>query len=115
MHESILKFSLLLFTPFLFANPVPMECTPRSYADLQKAYRGSKKTLVFFASWCVECADSLKKNQGIDVLYISVFDEKKRAEAVAQKFNLKNCILDTDIAKNLNVIGVPMTKEVEFK
>ncbi|MCX6102801.1 MAG: hypothetical protein NT000_06005 [Proteobacteria bacterium] len=110
MHEIFLKFiPLLLFTTSLWG----VECLPKTYLQLQKENRGQKKTIVFFASWCAECSKSLKNHQP-NSIFVSVFDEKKRAEAVATIFGLTHCVLDVDIAKSLGVTGVPTTKELQF-
>ena len=66
--------------------------------------------VIFFASWCSECAAHLRQTLAPGTLLIATFDERHAAEAVVKQFAVTApCYLDHGIAGVYRVKSVPMT------
>lgn len=72
-------------------------------------------TLVFFATWCPACRDSLAAGRTDDVILVGTLDERDRLErAYAQLGIGRGCLLDED-GRLLRLLGgkdVPYTATV---
>lgn len=98
------------------AKPAPT-CPPMSLAALEGSLKGKGETkVVFFASWCATCKDSLEKSYPDGTVFVAAFDERDAAEAVASRYKLAHvCYTDEgSIAKGLGVTGLPAVKDVRF-
>lgn len=105
-----MRFALfiLLFSTSAFA----LECKP--YSTEFNTQLKNVRNLVFFASWCQSCVESIKGADLSKDVFIAVFDEKKKAES-ALSFVLKEksqkaiCFFDKDseLAKLHDVTNLP--------
>lgn len=105
-------FGLLL----LSAASWSARCPEITYQQLREAWRGRGPIeLIFFATWCPECAASVQKVHTDKTVLISTFDERARAEAVLTKLEIKTtCVTGIDIAEKLGIRELPATKTIEF-
>ncbi len=94
-----------------------VSCPPIDLAGLRKLVNERPKKelhLVFFSSWCSDCAIHLKKiNPSDDVLVIGTFDKRKRIEKAVARLKLsQKCFTDAGVGKQLNVTVVPADRTV---
>jgi len=110
----ILIAGLLAF----FAGPATgaERCPAASMASLKAELAGKgERELIFFATWCSECASHIKKPHGSETILVSTFDEKGRAEAVLKRLGIETpCFTDDGIAQSLGVREVPAQRRVRF-
>ena len=94
-----------------------VSCPPIDIAGLSKLvhdHPNKSLRLVFFSSWCSDCAVHLKKiNQSNDVIVIGTFDKRPRIEKAISRLNLsQKCFTDAGVGKHLNVTVVPSDRTV---
>lgn len=70
--------------------------------------------LIFFASWCGECAKHLKAEHSGQTILIATFDEEAAAERAIRKLGIKTpCYFDDGLSEAFGIKSVPHT--LEFK
>jgi thiol-disulfide isomerase/thioredoxin len=112
MIHKILICAFILFGSGAFA----LECKEATWSELKESQKDKGSTeLVFFASWCSSCKESLSKTYATPVLFISVFDEKADSERVLKHFvKDATCYFSKDIDKHFKVKTLPMSLKYDF-
>ena len=93
-----------------------LECKEAKWSEVKEWQKGKGTTeLIFFASWCSSCKESITKSYSTPVIFISVFDEKSDSERVLSHF-LENatCYFSKDIEKNFGVKVLPKSLKYDF-
>lgn len=95
-------------------------CPPMTTAGLEKRLSsGASESirLVFFSSWCSDCAVHLKRLKPSDeAIIIGIFDKRERIERAVSRLNLTQpCFTDAGVGKFLNVTVVPTERTVDLK
>lgn len=92
------------------------KCPPLDRKGLLKIISeapSKKAELVFFSSWCSDCAVHLKKVSQPEKIIVGTFDKQDRIEKTITKMNIHNrCFMDAGIAKVLKVSTVPTERVV---
>ena len=90
------------------STPRAGQCPPLDAEGLTKLTAGAERTdLVFFASWCGECAEHLRSLPPGAVV-VAAFDERGTAEAALGKLGIQApCYTDAGVAERLGVKAVP--------
>lgn len=115
---SILSFSLSQFGFAQVGTVASLDCPPITVAELKKLVSQSptqRLRLVFFSSWCSDCAGHLKKIKPSDSLVvIGAFDKRERIEKVVTHLKLSQpCYTDAGVGKLLKVTVVPAERVVD--
>lgn len=112
----MIKKSLFCVAFFFCNRAFSLECKEATWSELKEWQKGKGQTeLVFFASWCSSCKESLSKTYSNPVLFISVFDEKADSERVLKHFvKDATCYFSKDINKHFGVKALPMTLKYDF-
>jgi hypothetical protein len=89
-------------------------CPPLDRAQLQRLFTASLSSplqLIFFSSWCSDCASHLKQlttDEHKDKILVGTFDKQPRIEKVVSRLGLKQkCFTDSGLGKILKVSTVP--------
>ena len=73
-------------------------------------HKSGTKRIIFFASWCADCKNSIQ-TASHDTVLVGVFDTKERIDRVYRSLKKPNtkCFLDLDdrIARRYEVKGLP--------
>ena len=103
---------LLLFflSPSIFADPGAL--CPKNHET--KEVLGYKK-IVFFASWCGSCVQSIRDADPETSLFVAIYDDHSKAEealkfALQDRFSRKvKCFFDENelIGRNYGIKGLP--------
>jgi len=105
---------ILLFSAFTSAQAFGKTCTPLTPSGLAKlieTQRDRTLQVVFFSSWCSDCAVHLKSLKNTDEILIGAFDKRERIEKVVGKLGLKNpCYMDSGITARLGIKVVPASR-----
>jgi hypothetical protein len=95
------------------------QCPPLDRAGLRRLLEASPEKelqLVFFSSWCSECAVHLKNLNNPSAVLIGTFDKQPRIEKVVGKMKLSNlCFTDAGIGKILDIKTVPNERRVTLE
>jgi thiol-disulfide isomerase/thioredoxin len=93
----------------LMAMALAAACPTLAPAQLKDHLRPEGDTkLVFFASWCSDCRESLGKEQPPGTLFIAAFDEREAAEKVIARFRPDaTCFTSDAIAEQFRVKSLP--------
>ena len=93
-----------------------LECKEAKWSEVKEWQKGKGPTeLVFFASWCSSCKDSITKSYSTPVVFISVFDEKSDSERVLSHFvQNATCYFSKDIEKNFGIKALPKSLKYDF-
>ncbi len=97
---------LILFA----AQPLlAVDCPLLNFAGFENLRQINKPhDVVFFASWCSSCRHNLTDPKLINPIFIALFDERKNAEEIAEKFAFKGpCFSDDGIAEVLKINALP--------
>jgi thiol-disulfide isomerase/thioredoxin len=83
-------------------------CQAMTLDDFQKYLNHKKpKKIVFFASWCLACKDSLLHLNEDDIL-VSAFDEVERSRRVLKSLGLvQACFYGEEIVQHYKVKKLP--------
>lgn len=109
---SIMVFAIFCYDNKLEAKQSNLDCKIVPREDLSSFLKQNLAghNLVFFASWCGGCKDSLEKSQEEGSIAIAVFDNKESAQKALQSVNWqKNCFVDQDniLAKHFKITSLP--------
>lgn len=93
----------------LIAMALATTCPVVTPKDLPQYLRRTGDTkIVFFASWCADCRDSLAVSHPDGTLFISAFDEKAAAEKVINRFRPSAaCFTGDGIAEHYRIKYLP--------
>ena len=108
---------LLFFLGLVFSySALSMDCKEADWKLVNELQKGKGATdVVFFASWCSSCKEHLKKEYKENVIFISLFDEKKDSERVLKHFKPNaTCYFSVEIEKELKIKSLPRTLKVAF-
>lgn len=91
-------------------------CPSASLETLKTQLAGKGETeIIFFATWCSECASHIKAPHGPGTILVSTFDEKGRAEKVLKSLGVTTpCYTDDGLSEALGVREVPAKRRVKF-
>lgn len=110
---------VLLFYSFAPAQAFSQTCmplTPSGLAKLIETQRERTLQVVFFSSWCSDCAAHLKALKNTNEILIGAFDKRERIEKVVGKLGLKNpCYMDSGITARLGIKVVPASRLLSEK
>ena len=115
-----LKAFPVLFTSLFLIVSSPAiagdRCPSASLETLKTQFAGKGETeIIFFATWCSECASHIKAPHGPDTILVSTFDEKGRAEKVLKSLGVRTpCYTDDGLSEALGVREVPAKRRVKF-
>ena len=107
----------MLFLFFLLPSPSfsALLCQSGKIEDVVN--KEQVESVVFFASWCQSCVDSIRQSDPERDLYVAVFDNKKDASksllyVLKERAKKARCVFDekNQIAKFLGVDSLPKKK-----
>ena len=98
----------------LISLALAASCPPLIPIDLSKHLRPNGDTkIIFFASWCADCRESLVKPQPEGSIFISAFDERSAAEQAIARFRPQAvCFTGEGIAERYGINYLPATVTV---
>lgn len=74
-------------------------------------HKAKKLELVFFSSWCSDCAVHLKTLKNNSAVVVGAFDSRERIERVVNKLAVQNaCFMEAGLVKRLGIRVVPATR-----
>lgn len=101
------------------ATSAAVQCEPLTPAELAQRMRASNAPsfqLIFFSSWCSDCAVHLKKLENNKTILVGTFDKRERIEKIVAKLGLKNpCFMNSGLAERLGVKVVPAERSVTLE
>ena len=105
----------LLFFCMVLGGQAQAVCPNLDVAGLKRLVANRKVTpVIFFASWCTECAVHLRQKLASGTLLIATFDERRAAEVVLKQLAITApCYLDQGIASAYQVKSIPMTLRLD--
>ncbi|SMF28684.1 hypothetical protein [Pseudobacteriovorax antillogorgiicola] len=95
-----MRFILALTISLISGSSYGADCQPFQKSVHEKAVAGAK-SIVFFASWCSSCLESIRKSDPKKSLYVAIYDEKSSAQealdfALGDKISSASCVWDVE-------------------